>query len=137
LDEKFFILEKLKRLLKRFDDSPPEVFHHIQLKSHPSQVLCTEVIARPRMSETSGEFFDGLLTLMPHINWEPAKRNSINRPRGTPVPKSYTINAENFYECMTMEGGIIEAIEDVFRPHLEGRNSTTQRVMSETIIYNS
>ena len=83
LDEKNFILEKIKRLLKRFEDSPPETFNHIQSKRNPTQVMCTAVIGRPRNSDKSDEYFDGLLTFMPHVNWVPAKRNSQNRPRGT------------------------------------------------------
>jgi hypothetical protein len=120
LDEKWFILQKMKRLLKRFDDSPPENFHHIQSKSNPTQIMCTAAVARPRFSEKSEDYFNGLLCLLSHINWVAAQRNSVNRPRGTLIAQPYTINSENINDGMTMEGGLIESIEDMFRPHING-----------------
>jgi hypothetical protein len=112
LDEKWFILQKLKRLLKRFEDSPPENFSHTKSKSNPT---CTAVTARPRNSEKSEEYFDGLVCLLLHIHWVAAQRRSVNRPRGALVAKPYTMNSENLYDGMMMEGGLIESIEDMCR----------------------
>jgi len=121
IDEKWFRLEEIKRKLKRFPDSPPEPHYHVQSKSHLTQVMCSVGIARPRMSEVSGQYFNGLLSLMPHIEYHEAQRNSRNRPRGTMVPKPYSITADNFYDALTMEEGLIDAIEEGIRPHTNRR----------------
>jgi len=115
IDEKWFSFEQIKRKLERFADSPPEPHRHMQSKSHPTQVMHSVAVTRPRQLHVSNE---GLVTIMPHIQCEEAQRNSRNRPAGTMVPTPYTINAENFNEAMTMEDGIIEAIEDAIRPHV-------------------
>lgn len=118
IDEKWFRLEQVKRKLKRFADSPPEPHRHMQSKSHPTQVMHSVGVGRPRFSQVSNSYFTGLLTIMAHIQYEEALRNSCNRPAGTMVPTPYTINAENFNEAMTMDDGLIEAIEEGIRPHV-------------------
>jgi hypothetical protein len=116
--EKWFRLEQVKRKLKMFDDDQAEPHRHMQSKSHQTQVMHTAAVARPRFSDVSNEHCSGLLTLMPHIEYQEAQRNSRNRPAGTMVPTPYTINAENFNEALTMEEGLLEAIEAGIRRHV-------------------
>ncbi len=55
IDEKWFRLEQIKRKLKRFEDSPPEPHYHMQSKRHPTQVMYSVAVARPRTNPVTGE----------------------------------------------------------------------------------
>jgi hypothetical protein len=54
---------------------------------------------------------------MPHVEFSLERRNSVNRPAGTLEAKAYSITADNFLDAMTMDEGMVEAIEDGFREH--------------------
>lgn len=105
LDEKWFRLEKLRRKRKFFINSPPPTTPRMQSKSNPTQLMFTAVLTQPTETQI------GCVTLMPHYHHETAQRNSANRPAGTPIKKPYNIDAQNFYECMTMEEGLLESID--------------------------
>jgi hypothetical protein len=107
LDEKWFRLEKIKKQRKFFINSPPARTHRMRSKAHPTQLMFTTVITEPSPTQT------GCVTLMPHYHEEPAKRNSVNRLQGTLINKTpYNIDSANFYECMTIEDGLLEAVND-------------------------
>jgi hypothetical protein len=46
---------------------------------------------------------------------EVAGRSSQNRPAGTVELKTYTITADNFYDALTMEEGLLESMVDSMR----------------------
>lgn len=125
IDEKWFQLEMLKRKLKLFPDSQPEQFRHITHKSHPTQVMSTAAVARPRnltVDQTSNNRsweFNGLVGFMHHVNESVAQRNSVNRSAGTPQFVPYNINTENFYEALTMEDGLLDAIDSSFSAYCD------------------
>jgi hypothetical protein len=92
----------------------------MQHKSHPTQVMYyTAAITRPRGVPGTDDYFDGLLSLMPHFNYVAAQRYSRNRPAGTIEAKPYNITADNLYAALTMEEGLIQCIEQEVLPHLD------------------
>jgi hypothetical protein len=115
IDEKWFRLEMLKTKRKHFINSPQHHPNRVRSKQDLTQVMFTAAITEPRGDD------EGTLTLMPHVEEVAAQRSSINRPRGTIELKPYNITADAFYECMTMEYGLLESINDSMRAFYIGQ----------------
>lgn len=127
LDEKKFTLTPQRVKRKRVPgDSRPED-DTCQHKSHITDVMFICVIGPPT------DIFDGKGAIMPIVEEVEAQRNSKNRPRGTIELKEYSLTADSFLECMTMENGVIDVIAAQFEediiiqmdnapPHTGSRN---------------
>ena len=106
IDEKFFHLERLKVKRKIIPGGKRSGDESVQSKRHRTQVMFLVAITQP-----FGDF-DGKLSLMPFVEETVAQRNSINRPAGTIEFKPYSVDSANFYEDLTMEDGLLNAIAE-------------------------
>ena len=84
VDEKWFILSQQKEryLLLPEEKNPKQC---IKSKSHITKVMFLCAVARPHFNPSVNSWWDGKLGIWPIGDWEPAKRASKNRPRGTLV----------------------------------------------------
>ncbi|ETV74610.1 hypothetical protein H257_10747 [Aphanomyces astaci] len=91
VDEKWFYLTTVKKCFYAYDD---EELPKRQLKSkrYITKVMFLASVARPRYDPHKKGFFDGKIGIWPFVETVIAKRNSPNRPKGTPliVPESVT-----------------------------------------------
>ena len=109
IDEKWFHLERLKVRRKLIPGGERYDNETVQSKRHRTQVMFLAAIAQPY-----GDF-DGKVSMMPLVEEAVAQRNSINRPAGTIEFKSYSVDSANFYEALTMEDGMLNAIAEVMK----------------------
>lgn len=93
VDEKWFYLsrDKMNFYLLPEEDVP---HRQVQSKRFITKVMFLAALAKPRWDYHRKTSFDGKLGLWPIVEYEPAKRNSKNRPKGTIVPNPIEINRE-------------------------------------------
>ena len=77
MDEKLFTEQQLKKNVKTLPDHPYVSNNTCQHKSHIGKVMFTCAVCEP------SENCNGNRGIIIHAHEETAKRNSINRPRGT------------------------------------------------------
>ena len=89
VDEKWFYMTQNTR---RYYLAPDEEEPHRTTKSkrYSTKVMFLAAVARPRWDTRRNQRFDGKLEIWPFITIEEARRNSQNRPAGTPVTKAIT-----------------------------------------------
>ena len=109
IDEKWFYMIPVHRNIMRLPDHPIEYFSTIH-KSHIPKVMITAAFSEPTPS------FDGKVGIYVHGEMVPAARSSINRLKGTMELKPKNIDAAEFYESQTKEGGLLEMIAKVKLP---------------------
>ena len=101
LDEKWFFLSREKeRCLLVSDEKNPK--HCIKHKSHITKVgvmfLCT--VARLNFTLSANSWWDRKLGIWPIGDWEPVKRGSKNRPKGTLVWKNKMVTKDVYRELL-------------------------------------
>ena len=100
LDEKWFLLtqEKEQYLLLLDKKNPKCCIKH---KSHITKVMLLCPVARPHFNPSANLWWDGKLGIWPIQDWEPAKRKSKNRPKGTIVWKNKMVTKEVYRELIS------------------------------------
>jgi len=113
LDEKWFYLcrEVLRYRVFPGPDAPPpppaETTHH---KKHIPKIMYLVAVGIPQ--EVPGhDVFDGKIGIWPVAEKGVAKRSSVNRPAGAEVVNLLSMDADEFFEMMTMEGGVFDLIK--------------------------
>lgn len=91
LDEKWFFVSQVdERFYLLPDEETP--YRSCKHKSHIEKIMFGAAVARPRQNPETGEWWDGKIHLHPFIYWDVAQRNSRNRPRGTLIVKSRSVD---------------------------------------------
>ena len=99
VDEKSFYLTKDgQRFIIAADEEEP--YRHVQHKSFLTKVMFLCAVARPRYDTNKNAWFDGKIGIWPIGKWEPAKRKSKKRAKGTPVWKNQLINRDVYHEYL-------------------------------------
>ena len=99
IDEKWFYLTKDgQRFIIVADEEEP--YRHVQHKSFLTKVMFLCVVARPRYDSRRNAWFDGKIGIWPIGKWEPAKRSSKKRAKGTPVWKNQCITWDAYCEYL-------------------------------------
>ena len=99
IDEKWFFLTKDgQRFIIAADEEEP--YRHVQHKNFMTKVMFLCAVARPRYNTNKNAWFDGKIGIWPIGKWEPAKRKSKNRAKGTPVWKNQLINRDVYREYL-------------------------------------
>ena len=99
IDEKWFYLTKDgQRFIIVMDEEEP--YRHVQHKSFLTKIMFLCAVARPRYDTNKNTWFDGKIGIWPIGKWEPAKRSSKKRAKGTPVWKNQLINWGVFHEYL-------------------------------------
>jgi hypothetical protein len=100
VDEKwFFLTEKQLRLYIATDELAPARF--IQNKDHITKVMFLCAIARPRYDQETGEcLFDGKIGMWPIVEYNAARRSSVNRVRGTVITTPVSCTKDKYRQMM-------------------------------------
>ena len=99
VDEKWFYLTKDgQRFIIAADEEEP--YRHVQHKSFLTKVMFLCAVARPRYDTNKNAWFDGKIGIWPIGKWEPAKRKSKKRAKGTPVWKNQLIDRDVYREYL-------------------------------------
>ena len=99
IDEKWFYLMKDgQRFIIAADEEEP--YRHVQHKSFLMKIMFLCVVARPRYNTRKNAWFDGKIGIWPIRKWEPAKRSSKKRAKGTPAWKNQCITWDAYREYL-------------------------------------
>lgn len=109
LDEKWFFGAREYRRVKLLpgQTAKPQKTRH---KSHIIKEMFVAVVGMPQ--RVGDVWWDGKVGIFPVTRVTQAKRNSINRPAGTDVVESVSLNADVYYDLMTRDGGILQTIRE-------------------------
>lgn len=110
VDEKWMYVERLRKTVKSLPDHEDYPHDTVQHKSHRQKVMITAALTEPT------ETFDGKIAMIAHGDWVEAQRSSANRPRGTLEFKGKNVDADEFYDGQTKEGGILDMIVEKMQP---------------------
>jgi hypothetical protein len=109
VDEKwFFVSEKELRLYIATDETVPD--RTCQNKDHIMKVMFLTAVARPRFNEDGICTFDGKIGMFPFVDYIPAQRTSVNRPRGAIVTSPFSVTKNKYREFMVTK--VIPAIKN-------------------------
>lgn len=111
VDESWFYLRRVNNQILYFEGVDVPNAPTAQHKNHIPKVMFLVAMARPQV-RPDGTVFDGKIGLWPCIEIVPAKKNSKNRPAGTPEIKTRNVDAEYYRSLFTMEGGVIDKIKE-------------------------
>ena len=99
IDKKWFYLTKDgQRFIIAADEEEP--YRHVQHKSFLTKIMFLCAVARPRYDTNKNAWFDGKIGIWLIGKWEPAKRSSKKRAKGTPVWKNQLINRDVYCEYL-------------------------------------
>jgi hypothetical protein len=108
VDEKwFYITRDAQGFYLAIDEEPPT--RRCVSKKHMTKVMFLCALARPRWNYTTNSMWDGKVGMWPIGHIRPAQRNSINRPRGTPVWHNKSITRKVYRKLMIDK--VLPAIE--------------------------
>ena len=113
VDEKWFYLTKDgQRFIIAADEEEP--YRHVQHKSFLTKIMFLCAVARPRYDTNKNAWFDGKIGIWPIGKWEPAKRKSKKRAKGTPVWKNQLINRDVYREYLIQK--LLPAVKEINGP---------------------
>ena len=99
IDEKWFYLTKDgQRFIIAADEEEP--YRHVQHKSFLMKIMFLCAVARPRYDTNKNAWFDGKIGIWPIGKWEPAKRSSKKRAKGTSVWNNQCITQDVYREYL-------------------------------------
>ena len=99
VDKKWFYLTKDgQRFIIAADEEEP--YRHVQHKSFLTKIMFLCAVARPRYDTNKNAWFDRKIGIWPIGKWEPAKRKSKKRAKGTPVWKNQLTNRDVYREYL-------------------------------------
>ena len=123
IDEKWFYLPKDgQRFIIVADEDEP--YRHVQHKSFLTKIMFLCAVARPRYNTNKNAWFDGKIGIWPIGKWEPAKRKSKKRAKGTPVWKNQCINRDVYREYLIQK--LLPAVKEKWP-----RNNTKIRLQQD------
>ena len=123
IDKKCFYLTKDgQRFIIAADKEEP--YMHVQHKSFLTKLMFLCAVARPRYDTNKNAWFDGKIGIWPIGKWEPAKRSSKKRAKGTPVWKNQLINPDVYGEYLIQK--LLPAVKEKWP-----RNSTRIRLQQD------
>ena len=93
-----FLSQQKERYLLLPEEKTPK--QCVKSKSHITKVMFLCAIACPRFNLCVNLWWDGTLGIWPIGGWEPAKRGSKNRPKGTLVWKNKVVTQQVYWELL-------------------------------------
>ena len=101
IDEKHFVICEDKASYYLVPEEDP-IVRRTKHKKHVTKVMFLACVGRPRTNPNTGEVFDGKIGIYPFVHTVEAKRNSKNRPAGTPETKPYNVTRDvSLFFCVT------------------------------------
>ena len=100
VDECWFYIDRKNRTFYiATDEEDPYIT--VQNKDHIEKIHFFFAVARPREDTRRGIMFDGKIGFWPFATESEAQRTTHNRPSGTPVWTSYSVNERTFRNMVT------------------------------------
>ena len=97
IDEKWFYLTKDGQcFIIAADEAEP--YRHVQHKLFLTKIMFLCALASLRYNTNKNTWFDGNIGIWPIRKWEPAKRSSKKRTKGTPMWKKQSIMQDVYQE---------------------------------------
>lgn len=124
VDESWFYMKRVNNKVWLIDGTVVPNAPTCQHKSHIEKVMFLVAVARPR-TLADGTRFSGKIGLWPCTQTVLAKKNSKNRPAGTPEVKTCNVTSEFYQNLFTMQGGVLDKIKHRM-PWLRGRRVKIQ-----------
>ncbi|KAF0706140.1 hypothetical protein AaE_014255 [Aphanomyces astaci] len=143
VDEKWFFLTTVKKRYYLYEDEVlPTRF--LKSKRFITKVMFLAAVARPCYDHHKKCHFDGKIGVWPFVKPVEAKRNSKNRPKGTPLLAPESVNAEVYRKMIVdnvvpaikakmprqSQANIIYLQQDNASPHA---SVTTQRLLERGV----
>ena len=97
IDESWMYFKHNDGKVYRMDDVEIEELPQCGHKSHIEKIMFLAVLARPRPELG----FDGKICMVPVVEMRPAKRSSVNRPKGTMEMRNASMNEEAYHNLFT------------------------------------
>ena len=110
VDEKWFYLTE-ENLTVHLANDEPEPERHCKSKWYIGKIMFICAVARPRLLP-SGEWWDGKIGIWPFMELVPAKRNSVNREKGTLEVKPINVNRDVYKQYLLEK--IVPAIHELW-----------------------
>ena len=99
IDKKWlYLMKDGQHFIIAVDEEEP--YRHVQHKSFLTKIMFLCAVARPRYDMRRNAWFDGKIGIWPIGKWEPAKRSSKKRAKGTPVWKNQCITRDVYCEYL-------------------------------------
>ena len=95
---RFFLMREKERYLLHHGEKYPKCC--VKHKSHITKVMFLCAVARPHFNTSLNSWWDRNLGIWPIGDWEPAKRKSKNRPKGTLVWKNKIVMKEVYRDLL-------------------------------------
>jgi hypothetical protein len=152
IDEKWFFIDKVNRRCYLNDDEVAPI-KQTKNKQYMEKVMFLCAVARPRKAINQRQQqlqndnnddeiwdFDGKVGVWPFVEWYEAARTSRNRPRGAPLCRNVSVNAETFQKMILEE--LLPRIRDSCPVAMRGRviriqldNATPHRAINHEAFY--
>ena len=97
IDESWMYFKHNDGKVYRMDEVEIEELPQCGHKSHIEKIMFLAVLARPRPELG----FDGKICMVPVVETRPAKRSSVNRPKGTMEMRNVSMNEEVYHNLFT------------------------------------
>ncbi|ETV65070.1 hypothetical protein H257_18119, partial [Aphanomyces astaci] len=100
VDEIWFFLTTVKKRYYAYEDEDLPT-RQLKSKRYITKVMFLAAVARPRYDYHNKCIFDGKIGVWPFVENVLAKRNSRNRPKGTPLLVPQTVTAEVYLKMIS------------------------------------
>ena len=97
IDESWMCFKHNDGKVYRMDEVETEELPQCGHKSHIEKIMFLAALARPRPELG----FDGKICMVPVVEMRPAKRSSVNRPKGTMEMRNVSMNEEVYHNLFT------------------------------------
>lgn len=129
VDEKWFYVAPVKERIKTIEGQSPPKRQKVQHKSHIPKLMFISAIGTPRTLPAKNlipeKHWDGKITVLPFAREAVAKRSSKNRVKGAPVLEIMSVTANEYFDMMVKNGGVISKIKAAL-PNLKGEKIIIQ-----------
>jgi hypothetical protein len=112
-DEKWFWCQELHQMVRYLPCEVRPRERTVRHKSHIDKTMFLAAIGTPGTYLVDGESFDfdGKIGIFPFIKFEPAKKNSKGRAKGSMVMTDISVDADVYYDIVSREGGLIHTLK--------------------------
>ena len=112
VDEKWFYATRQHRRYRHFPGDEHFPDEEAQHKNAIQKIMFLCAVGVPQQPPPPYAYFDGKIGMFPLVDEILAKRNSVNRPAGTPILSPLSLTAEEYLIQITQPGGLLDKIKD-------------------------
>jgi hypothetical protein len=110
-DEKWFYVIRMHKKIRLFPGEGRPDDDQCRHKTHIPKIMFLAVVGTPHRMP-NGQWFDGKIGMWPFATVVPAARASKHRPAGTPEIKSFNVGAQEYFDAIVKDGGVLAAVRE-------------------------